>query len=164
MTDQTDTTTEQSTDEQATGQQTPAPEPEQVEQPDTEQPEEGKAEEGKAGREAAKYRRQLRDAEAERDSLRGTVETLQRRMIEKHAGQTIAKPEALWAAGIDLGDLLDGDGMPDDEKVRAACVKASESLGLSRPRGGNYVPGEGRATRVRTGVGDGFTDAFRAAQ
>lgn len=105
----------------------------------------------KAGREAAKYRRQLRDAEAQRDTLAGQVEALQRRMVEQAAAAQIQRPEALWAAGVELADLIGEDGVPDPEKVRGACRDAAERLGLSRPPGGNYVPNEGRSmTQART--------------
>lgn len=114
----------------------------------------------KPGREAAKYRRQLRDTEAERDTLAASLDALQRRMVEQHAGKQISRPEALWAAGIELSDLLDKDGVPDPEKIRAACADASDKLGLTRPVGGNYVPGEGRVTRQPGYVNKGFAAAF----
>lgn len=112
------------------------------------------------GREAAKYRRQLREAESERDTLAGQVESLQRRMIEDYAGRQISRPEALWASGVNVADLLTEDGVPDETKVRNACSAASDRLGLARPVGGNYVPNEGRSTS-RVGSGSSFADAFK---
>ena len=119
--------------------QTPATEPEVVEQ----QP----------NQEAAKWRRQLREAEAERDTLRGRVEAMQRSEIERLASGRLAKPESLWAAGAQLADLLDEQGSVDPEKVEEAVTSAVDSLGLEqvpshlRPESrGAYVPSEGRDT------------------
>lgn len=86
----------------------------------------------KAGKEAAKYRRQLRETEAERDALAQRVETLQRAEAERIAGETVTRPAALWAAGIELPDLLDADGNVDPHRVREAVRTAAESLGLAR--------------------------------
>lgn len=127
---------------------------------DTEDTERDERDDSKAGREAAKYRRQLRDTEAERDELRSTVETLQRRMVEDAAKSQVSKPEALWAAGVELSSLLGDDGLPDELKIRAACKDASERLGLSRPTGGNYVPNEGKYTGGPHLNADSFADAF----
>ena len=154
MTEQT--TTDTTTDE------TPQETPEQVQDTNAEQqaPEDTQdaPEDGKAGREAAKYRRQLRDTEAERDSLREQVQALQRAAVEQVAARQIAKPAALWTAGVELADVLGDDGAPDPAKIKAACAEASARLGLQRPLG-NYVPNEGR--NPHTGKArPGFADAF----
>ncbi len=119
--------------------QTPATEPEVVEQ----QP----------NQEAAKWRRQLRETEAERDTLRSRVEAMQRSEVERLAAGRLAKPASLWAAGAQLADLLTEDGDVDPEKVAAALDSAVDSLGLTelpahlRPETqGAYVPSEGRHT------------------
>ena len=69
----------------------------------------------------ARYRRQLRDAEAERDTLRGQVETLQRAEAERVAAAHLARPEGLWAAGTALPDLLDDEGDVDPRAGHRGC-------------------------------------------
>lgn len=91
------------------------------------------AEDSRAGREAAKYRRQLRDVETERDTLRGTLETLQRAEVQRIASADLAQPAALWAAGTQLADLLGEDGTVDPAKVTAAVGAARVALGLAQP-------------------------------
>lgn len=86
-------------------------------------------------REAARYRRQLRQTESERDTLRERLTALQRAEVERLAGTTGAKlaaPSAIWADGVQLDDLLDQDGRVDPERVTAAAEQAAERLGLAR--------------------------------
>lgn len=100
---------------------------------------------GKGNREAAKYRRRLRDAEAERDTLKATVESLQRAEVERQAAGDGLKPAALWSSA-ELGDLLADDGTVDAARVSAAVAVAREQLGIPNPPPrGNYVKGEGRS-------------------
>lgn len=100
----------------------------EAEAPETEAPETDKA-----GREAARYRRQLREAEAERDAARGAAEAAQRALVE-HLAQTTGRvrPVALWASGVALADLLDEEGNVDAAKVSEAAENAASTLGLSR--------------------------------
>ena len=84
--------------------------------------------------EAAKYRKRLRDTEAERDALAAKIEAYQRAEVEQYA-EHLQKPSAIWAAGIELADLLDDEGNIDPEKTTAAVEAAATDLGLStRPR------------------------------
>jgi len=69
------------------------------------------------GREAAKYRRQLRETETERDALRGRVETMMKAEVERLAATDLAAPADLWLTGTALPDLLDDDGNVDAGKV-----------------------------------------------
>src|SRR5690606_38956579 len=96
----------------------------------------------KAAREAAKYRRRLREVEAERDRLAGQVEALQRGVIERLCSEKFKlKPEALWAAGYTVADLVDEGGRPDEDKVERAVYATAEKFGI---RGfGNVVPRAG---------------------
>ena len=55
--------------------------------------------EPKPDREAAKYRRQLRDTEAERDTLAGKVEAMQRREVERQVAEHLSNPEDFWLTG-----------------------------------------------------------------
>lgn len=90
--------------------------------------------EGRTGAEAAKYRRRLREAEAERDTLAARVEALQRAEVERAAADALARPEALWAAGTELGDLLTEDGTVDPQRVAQAAAEARDRLGLAPAR------------------------------
>ena len=82
-------------------------------------------------REAAKWRGRLRQAEAERDSLAGKVEALQRTQIDAHVTAPALKPAAVWASGAQLADLVGDDGTPDQEKIAAAVAAAREQLGIA---------------------------------
>lgn len=75
------------------------------------------------GREAAKYRRQLREAEAERDTLSGRVAAMQKREVERLAAADLAAPADLWLTGTALADLLDDNGDVDTAKVTDAIQR-----------------------------------------
>lgn len=81
-----------------------------------------------------KYRERLRETETERDQLRATVETMQRREVERIAAEHLVKPGSLWTVGVELGDMLDDDGVVDPEKVRTAAVGARQNHGLEDPQ------------------------------
>lgn len=97
--------------------------------------------------EAAKYRARLRDAETERDGLRTQLDTIRRGEVERLAAATVARPDAIWKAGIELADMLDDNGTVDPGKVTEAVRGAAEALGLARPvpqpRKPRYNPGQG---------------------
>lgn len=72
--------------------------------------------------EAAKYRRQLRDAEATRDDLQRQIDARNREAIERRAGIHLAVPADLFDLGdVVPADLLADDGRPDADKVEAAA-------------------------------------------
>lgn len=127
--------------------------PEQAVEPPAEAEAEGKDE----GKEAAKYRHRLREAEAQRDALGEKVTALQRLAVEVEAAKHVYKPEALWAAGVDLADVLGEDGLPDPARVEAASHDAVQRLGLNtRPK-----PDPGQGARYSIPVGPSFSDAFK---
>jgi hypothetical protein len=95
------------------------------------------------GREAAKYRRQLRETEAQRDALAERLERHQRAEVERLAGARIEKGSAIWAGGAQLADFLDADGNVDPLAVPAAVDAAIEQLGLSRAHFGPVIPSQG---------------------
>lgn len=114
----------------------------------------------KGNAEAAKYRRQLRDAEAERDTLRGRVEALQRAEAERLAAGEGVKASALWASGTELADLVDDEGNIVPDRVSEAASTAVNELGLRRERPG-YVPAEGGVPNLaKLEPRPGFADAF----
>lgn len=100
------------------------------------------------GREAAKYRRRLRDVEAERDALKATVAALQRAEVDRLATADGLKPAALWSSA-ELTDLLAEDGTVDQGMVAAAIAAARETLGIAPPPPprGNFVKKEGATLR-----------------
>ena len=88
------------------------------------------ADDSKPGRDAARYRRQLRDAEAERDELRGQVEALRRAQAEKLAQAQGLTAAALWSSGVSLDDLTAEDGTIDPASVTVAVKTARETFGI----------------------------------
>jgi hypothetical protein len=69
------------------------------------------------GNEAAKYRRRLRETEAERDKLIARVEAMQRNEIQRLAADKLADPADVWRDGATVADILDDDGNIDHDKV-----------------------------------------------
>jgi len=105
------------------------------------------------GREAAKYRRQLREAQAEAEGLRSQLDAMRRREAERlavlPAGPAVMglhDGRDLWAYGADPAALVDDDGTVDPERV-AAAVRA---IGDERPHLLQKVPDFDGGTR--TGV------------
>ena len=82
-------------------------------------------------REAAKYRRQLRDVEAERDALADTVKTLRTAAAEAVLSDILAKPSALWLAGHDVAEFYGEDGALDVDALREAAQAAVKDLGIA---------------------------------
>jgi hypothetical protein len=101
------------------------------------EPTEGTAETGsetaepddpKADREAAKYRRQLRDTEAERDRLATQVEGYHRAEAERLAASRLIDASDLWASGVKLADLLADDGSQVDPARVAQALRSIEQV------------------------------------
>lgn len=81
--------------------------------------------------EAAKYRRRLREVEAERGALRSTLDTARRREVDRITSEHLADTDDAWSIGRwDLDDLVGDDGLVDAGKVTAATTALIES----RPR------------------------------
>lgn len=117
----------------------------------------------KAVREAAKYRRQLREVEGERDTLRAQLDAMRRAAVDAMADAAKVKPAALWASGAQLDDLLDEAGVVDPAKVTAAIAAARTSLGIPATP---YAPPAAGQGNVGRSIYDGkpeprFADAFR---
>lgn len=91
---------------------------------------EAAGDDSKAGREAAKYRRQLREVETERDTLKGQLDALRRAEVDRQTTEAKLKPAALWASGADLAGLLAEDGTVDAVKVAHAITAARDTLGI----------------------------------
>ncbi|WP_434619277.1 hypothetical protein [Arthrobacter sp. A5] len=96
-----------------------------------EAPEAPEAPEGKAGRDAAKYRRQLRDTEAERDQLSASVETLRKQIVAGNMPHgSSAGAELLWTSGCNPADLFDEAGALDPDKLTTAVQDVHKRVGL----------------------------------
>jgi len=81
-------------------------------------------------REAAKYRRQLRETEVERDSLRAQLAVLRRAEVERVAADVLERPADAWLVwGDDPQRFLDDGGALDAEAVR----QAAQELARERP-------------------------------
>lgn len=106
----------------------PAP-AEVVEPPETPEAPEGKA--GKTANEAAKYRRQLRDTEAERDTLATSVDTLRKQIVAGNMPPgSSAGAELLWTSGANPADFFDAAGALDAGKLTIAVKEAHQRVGL----------------------------------
>ena len=107
---------------------------------------------GTASREAAKYRRQLRDAEAqreqisaERDQLGERLAAMQRAEAERLAVEHLADGADMWRDGLELSAVLDEDGNLDPSKVAAAARaarKAHPHWAAPQPRKGHPRRGQ----------------------
>ncbi len=83
-------------------------------------------------REAARYRRRLRETETERDALTARVEKYQRGEAERIAAESLAAPADLWLF-TDVAAVLNDDGDVDAVKVREiGRTVASDRPGLAR--------------------------------
>lgn len=88
---------------------------------------EGGDDRGAASREAAKYRRQLRDTEAQRDQLGQRLAAMQRSQAETMAREHLADGADMFRDGLELTELLDEDGNLDPAKVTEAAKAARKA-------------------------------------
>lgn len=141
------------TDDQTTPEATEAPTgqpetPQEAPAPDLDT--EGTPGEANPSKEAARYRRQLRATERERDQLAEQVTALRRAAVEDRVKSHRIAPEGFWASGVQLEDLLAADGGLDETAIKTAADNAAETLGLQRiGTRGPHVPKEGRVTSPR---------------
>jgi hypothetical protein len=66
-------------------------------------------------KEAARYRRRLRETESERDGLAERLQVIQRGDAERIAASKMADPADLWRDGAQLADVLDDAGQVDTD-------------------------------------------------
>jgi hypothetical protein len=125
------------------GEQPPEPEPPEPAEaePDSRAPEPEGDDIAAVRREAATYRRRLRDAEAERDALRDQVDRRDRADAERLAGQTMESPADLWTGGVQLADLRDEDGALSSERVDEAVAGVLATRPHWRKRGPGFDGG-----------------------
>lgn len=108
--------------------------------------------------EAAKYRRRLREAEAQRDALSERLAAAQRREVEQLAGKQLGDGADLWLTGAKLESMLTEAGDVDPAKVADAAKLAVEQ----RPHWAKHRPGmPGKPKEQLRGGGD--PDEHRSA-
>lgn len=120
------------------------------------------APDAKARREAAKYRRRLRDTEAERDTLAEQLAAMRRSEVERHAAEQLADPGDLWRSGVEVEQLIADDGGLDSEKIEAAVAE----LVSERPHYRKPPPAadfDGGARESVEPSGPDFADSLRKA-
>lgn len=141
-----------------------APEVVEPEAADTPEPEAAEAADAvedtpaEPDKEAAKFRRKLRETEKERDTLAARVEALQRAQAETLLTASGVKPQAVWAVA-ELGDVLAEDGTIDTDKLDKAVATAREKFGIAKPAKGNLVRGVGNQPAGRPRL-DAWREAF----
>ena len=84
--------------------------------------------------EAAKYRRQLRAVETERDTLAAHLEANRRAQAEAAAAEVLQRPNILWRLGVDTKQLLDPNGVIDPNLVRQQAKALADEYGLTPGR------------------------------
>lgn len=115
---------------------------------------------GNPNKEAAKYRRQLRDVEAERDTLTARIETMQRHMIEGEVQRAGYKPAAFWSRDANTPhQFFTDDGTLNTDQLAEAITTTARELGLPNGRG-PVAPREGGTSRPRPAKS--WDSAFRA--
>jgi hypothetical protein len=118
------------------------------------------ADDTKSGSEAAKYRRRLRDTEAERDTLTGKLTEAREALLEAKLGKGRVKAEALKAAGHDVDSLIANNGSIDDAKLQFAIKDTMVRFGIAPTL---IIPGEGRSPESR-GNTPSWSDALNPAK
>ncbi|WP_055474915.1 hypothetical protein [Gordonia sp. HS-NH1] len=119
----------------------PAADDGQQQQPD---PDGQQQQDGNPNAEAARYRTQLRAAEAERDALAERLTGYQRRAAEAAIADILDEPGDLFdIGGVDLADYLDDNGdinHTDLQGAAAALVDQRPKLGKNYARFGSGLP------------------------
>lgn len=126
-------------------------ETQEVETPssDTEEPVDNSddTEGGKLHREAAKYRKQLRETEATLETITGQRNQLAAQVIEHQLGNL--KPSVFWKLAGDVTDYINDDGTVNLDKVAEAAKTIGDDLGINT---GPVVAGqEKRPSKINTG-------------
>ena len=118
----------------------PTPEPETAPEPEGRDP----------NAEAAKYRRRLRETEAQRDELASRLDATHRALVEQQAADLFADPADLWHA-TSIDDLRGDDGLIDPERATSEIerVLTAKPHWRKEPARPNRSPGSRRFTKGR---------------
>ena len=107
-------------------------------------PPDGQQQQENPNAEAARYRTQLRAAEAERDTLAERLTSYQRRAAEAAIADILDEPGDLFdIGGVDLADYLDDNGDINHTGLQgaaAALVDQRPKLGKNYARYGSGMP------------------------
>lgn len=107
-------------------------------------PPDGQQQQENPNAEAARYRTQLRAAEAERDTLAERLTSYQRRAAEAAIADILDEPGDLFdIGGVELADYLDDNGdinHTDLQGAAAALVDQRPKLGKNYARYGSGIP------------------------
>lgn len=96
------------------------------------------------GKQAAKFRKQVRQLETDNTALTEQITGLQKQLAENLIVAAGVKPEAIWAI-TEIAELLDDTGRVDPEKITATIAKAVQELNIRvKPTAGLYVAAEGK--------------------
>jgi hypothetical protein len=102
-------------------------------------------------REAASYRRRLRETEQERDELRTQLDRLQTAEVERIAGTGLQVPADIWSFGAELANLRDEDGNIDAEAVGGLVKEITHDRpGLAARPVGDLGIGRGNSATAST--------------
>lgn len=112
--------------------------------PDEDQQEQQQKESG-GNEEAAKYRRRLREVEAERDQLAEQVQGFRQADVERRAADALQDPSDVWRAGVQLNDVLDeNSGELDEDKLAETIKQVTEEHPGWRKRLTGFDEDQGR--------------------
>ena len=99
------------------------------------------ADDSKPAREAAKYRHQLRQVEAERDHLTEQLTTAQAVVLDIGLRLAGINPKLAEVAGVTAADVLGEDGRPDVDKLRSAKESVEAEFGKQASFSDSYTTG-----------------------
>ena len=118
-------------------------------------------EQGKPGREAAKYRTQLRAVEAERDTLTASVDNLRRALIAANVPERVEfNTDALWKLTDHTpADFFTEDGALDTAKLTATIGETIKTYKIGH-HGPDPIPASGTGTGTGTDEGPSWSAAL----
>ena len=91
----------------------------------------------KRNQEAAKYRRQLREAQSERDQLQEQLTGLARQHVESRLPRGM-NPETFWKLAPEISELME-NGAINNDALTTEITRISSELNIGR---GPYVPAQ----------------------
>lgn len=141
-----------------------APDAEKEPTAENPQPEQtGDDERAKLRKEAANYRRRLRDTEAERDEARASLAATRRGEVERALAEHLADPNDLLTDDADL-DRFYSEGKLDPEAIKSEAAAAIKEHPHWRPQQPAHFDGGARDPAPDTGppsFGEGIKQALR---